>query len=225
MSFVENYLGLLEDIQSIATKCGRQLSEIRLVAVSKGHPWDEIKPVYEVGCRDFGENRWEEAFKKMEQAPNDIRWHFIGHLQKNKVRKVVGRFSLIHSVDSYELAEKIATVSQEMKLTSAILLQINIFGEQSKQGMTANECLENFEKIKNLSGLNIQGLMTMAPLSEDKGLISSGFESLRLLKERLNNDFHPLNQLPYLSMGMSQDYQIAIAQGANLLRIGSKIWG
>lgn len=218
MSAADNYKKLLEEIQLHT----QSHEPIQLVVVSKMHSWNEMEPVYQAGCRIFGENRIEKALQKMEQAPKDIQWHFIGHLQKNKVRKVVGKFTLIHSVDSYELAEKICTISSEYNLTSSILLQVNTSGELSKQGMDIEECLNNFEKLRELLSVNIQGLMTMAPLTEDNQIIAQTFRSLKNLQQKLSLTFNC--KLPYLSMGMSNDYLIAIEEGSNLLRVGTKIW-
>jgi len=216
----ESYLTLRTDIAAVAEKNGRSPAEIILVAVSKGVSWPQMQEVYAAGCRDFGENRLPEALEKMEQAPKDIRWHFIGNLQKNKVRKVIGRFAYIHSVDSLELAQKISSCSHEMNLTTHILLQVNTSGEQSKQGLTPEECIAQFDSFEKLSHIKIEGLMTMAPLTEDTKIIHDSFARLRHLRDQLSVKF----QLLQLSMGMSHDWQIAIEEGATMLRIGTAIF-
>lgn len=211
-----NYLKLLEQINSYAVKYGRNPEEITLVVISKGHPWEIVEPLEKLGCSHFGENRIQEALPKIEQAPPYLNWHFVGPLQSNKARKAVGVFSLIHSIDSYILAKKISIISGENSLTTAILLQVNTSGEQSKQGMTIEECLEKYRDFADLPHLKIEGLMTIAPNTEDQKVIGDCFSKLRVLKEKLG--------LKHLSMGMSNDFPIAIAEGATLLRIGSKIF-
>lgn len=224
MTAANHYRLLLDDIKNISLNCHRDPLDIRLIAVSKGCSWDQMKPVYDAGCRDFGENRLLEALQKMEIAPKDIRWHFIGNLQKNKVRKVVECFALIHSVDSLELAEKISQVSQELSVVTSILLQVNTSGEFSKNGFNPKDCLELFGKIVHMSALNVCGLMTMAPNINDSSIIRHTFFSLKELKESIIQKFNPGPTFTYLSMGMSHDYRIAIEEGSNLLRVGSKIW-
>ncbi|KIC75476.1 UPF0001 protein [Neochlamydia sp. TUME1] len=224
MSIRDNYRALQQEIAETAHACNRKIEDIKLIAVSKKQPWEFIFPLYQEGCRNFGENRIQEALPKIKQAPPDCYWHFIGPLQKNKVRKAVGPFVLIHSVDSLDLANKIAEVSKQLNLITAILLQVNTSQEQSKQGMTCEECYQNFNDFLSLPHLDVQGLMTMAPLTDNEKIIAKSFERLRRLKEALLKDYKPSNQLPHLSMGMSQDYKLAIREGATLLRIGSKIW-
>lgn len=211
-----NYLSIQQEIEKIAQKCGRDPATIRLIAVSKGHPWEEVQPVYAAGCRHFGESRWQEAEEKMGNAPSDIHWHFIGTLQKNKVRKVIGKFVLIHSVDSFELAKKISECSLEKGIQSSILLEINVSKEITKHGLTPEQLLLQFDQFQNLPSINIEGLMTMAPLTEDAQIIRRCFSDLRNLRDQLG--------LLHLSMGMSHDYPIAIEEGSTLLRIGTAIW-
>jgi hypothetical protein len=185
-----------------------QVGEATLVVVTKNHSIDEIMQVYNEGCRDFGENRLQEALPKIEALPKDIRWHFIGSLQRNKVNKVVENFSFIHSIDSLPLAEKIAATGKKIPC----FLEVNTSGETSKHGFTIEEC----EKLPKMEGIEIVGLMTMAPLTDDKRVIRSCFSKLRLLKEKLG--------LKFLSMGMSHDWRIALEEGATHLRIGSAIF-
>lgn len=202
----DNYKRILEEIPKNVT----------LVAVTKGQPINALLELYEAGCRDFAENRLIEAFSKMDNAPSDINWHFIGSLQKNKVAKVINRFSLIHSVDSFDLALKISQCSEAEGVFTSILLQVNVSGESSKHGFSKEDLLKDFEKLKALPSLKIEGLMTMAPLTDDNQVIESTFRGLRELKEKLN--------LNHLSMGMSHDYPIAILEGATHLRIGTALF-
>lgn len=182
--------------------------QAKLVVVSKGHPWSACIPFYEAGCRDFGESRLQEALPKIQEAPRDIRWHFIGVLQKNKVAKVVQNFALIHSVDSYELAEKISKESIGRK--AHILLQVNI---EHRHGFTPSALRESFAALKALPNLAIDGLMTMAPLTDDTASIRRTFRTVRELGLELG--------LKELSMGMSHDWPLALEEGATILRIGS----
>lgn len=181
--------------------------QAKLVIVSKTHPWSECVPFYERGARNFGENRLQDALPKIEEAPKDIDWHFIGVLQKNKVAKVVSNFALIQSVDSFELAEKISKSSQT---PTRILLQINI---QHQHGFRPDDLRDQFLRLQTLPNLSIEGLMTMAPHIDDKKILHSVFKEARLLKEEL--------KLKELSMGMSNDWQIALEEGATILRVGS----
>lgn len=212
MSAKSNYLNLIKEIPP----------KVTLVAVSKGFSWENVKPAYDAGCRNFGENRIQEALPKIEEAPKDIQWHFIGPLQLNKVRKAIGRFVLIHSVDDPKLAKKISECSLEVNLVTSILLQVNTSGEESKQGLSPTEWREAFKEVKDLPGISIRGLMTIAPLTEDKERIRSCFADLRLFRDELVDDYKI--SLPDLSMGMSHDYHLAIEEGATLLRIGSQIF-
>lgn len=183
--------------------------QAKLVAVTKGHPWPECQFLYEAGIRNFGESRIQAALPKMEEAPQDTRWHFIGSLQKNKVNKVVGKFVLIHSVDSFELAEKIDQTGP-----ANILLQVNI---HHQHGFKKDELRDVFHKLKDMKNLNIEGLMTMAPFTDDVELIRDTFRQTRVLRDELG--------LKELSMGMSHDWKIALEEGATLLRIGTALFG
>ncbi|MBA3815635.1 MAG: YggS family pyridoxal phosphate-dependent enzyme [Parachlamydiaceae bacterium] len=221
---MNNYTHIFKDIKQTALECGRDPSDIELVAVTKSVEWQYIQPLFDLGQRDFGENRIQEALEKKAIAPQGCRWHFIGSLQKNKVRKVIENFSLIHSVDSYELARKISECSQDLNLITHILLQSNTSGENSKHGYSPQMWKECFEALYVLPNISIDGLMTMAPLTEDVPCIENCFSSLRVLLEELNVLAKGKVQLRHLSMGMSYDYKIAIAEGATLLRIGSAIF-
>lgn len=219
-----NYAAIRKRVDEIAQQCGRHSQDISLVAVSKGYTGEAVWKVYEAGCRDFGESRLVEGLPKREQSPHDIRWHLIGTLQKNKVRKAIGLFSLIHSVDSFELAQKLAQCSQEISLSTSILLQVNVSGEKNKHGMQPEECLRAYEEICDLPGLQVKGLMTIAPLTEEKEVIRQCFRGLRQLRDELARRLGRGDVLHELSMGMSHDYPLAIQEGATLLRIGTAIF-
>jgi PLP dependent protein len=224
MSVENNLKVLLEKVRVAATQSGRSAEEIFVVAVSKGRTVAQIQEAYWAGCRDFGENRIKEALEKMEQTPSDIRWHFIGKLQKNKVNKAIGRFVLIHSVDSFELAQHIARVSEERGTKTAILLEANTSGEESKSGLPPEEWVKNIPSLLQLKGITVQGLMTMAPLTEEEGLIRKCFSELRLARDHLQRIAGERAELSTLSMGMTHDFPIAINEGATLIRIGTAIF-
>lgn len=215
MTCEENYKWVMEKVEKALDRSGRKAEELTLVAVSKTHPWEEVTPLYELGCRNFGENRVPEFLEKKEQAPGDIHWHFIGSLQKKKVNKVVGQAALIHSIDHLELAQKVDQRSEQLGLTTKVLIQVNTSGEISKHGLSSERCDELWEEFQALSHLDIQGLMTMAPFSSNEKEVRTCFSALRELKEQLGGE------LPHLSMGMSNDFPWAIEEGATLVRLGS----
>lgn len=205
---------VLKEINEGLKKANRKEGSAKLIVASKYFSPDQILKLYDEGQRDFGENRVQDALEKIEKLPKDIHWHFIGHLQKNKVNKILGKFDLIHSVDSLELAEKI---SQATKNPQRILLQVNTSLEKSKEGMTKKECLEKISQIENLKNIVVEGLMTMAPFTDDKELVHKTFKALFEIKNQLKKEHWKL------SMGMSQDFQIALQEGANYVRIGRRL--
>ncbi len=225
MDVANSYLKVQQTVANIARRCGRNPKEITIVAVSKTHPWEYISSAYRVGCIDFGESRVQEALPKMAEAPEDVRWHMIGNLQRNKVSKVVGKFNLIHSVENLEVARKIAVSSEEREITTSVLLEVNASGEGSKHGMRPEEWLREFEKILDWEGIEVDGLMTMAPYTEDEAIIRRCFSNLRELRDKMRDIAGEDFPFPTLSMGMSHDYHIAIEEGATVLRIGSAIFG
>lgn len=220
---MDNYRPLLAKIAEVAQACGRDPLAITLIAVSKGYPWEHVQPAYASGCRDFGESRLQEALPKISSAPLDIRWHLIGTLQKNKVRKAIGMFALIHSVDTPELAAKIDECSQEAGVVTPILLQVNTSGEATKHGLSEEQWQPHIETLLALPAVRIEGLMTMAPDVEDESVIRRCFGRLRQMRDHLSSTFDC--PFPHLSMGMSHDYRIAIEEGATLLRVGSALFG
>ncbi len=220
----DSYYKIKQHIASTALECGRNPKEITLVAVSKQFSWGHISSAYNAGCREFGENKVQEALEKMSEAPDDIHWHLIGTLQKNKVRKVIGKFALIHSVDSIELAEKISLCSEGQGVKTRILLQVNTSGEATKHGYTIDEWREVFNEVRELSNVSVEGLMTLGPFTRDKGVIRRCFRGLREFRDELCENFEEC-ELPHLSMGMTNDYPIAIEEGATLVRVGSAIFG
>ena len=220
----ERYQEIKNQIVQAAVAAGRDPLEIALIAVIKNVSWETAASLYEAGQKHFAESRMDEALIKMDKAPSDCRWHLIGTLQRNKVRKAVAKFALIHSVDSLDLAKKLSSVAEEMHVICAILLQVNTSGELSKHGFTPEECRNNFGALCALPGLSIHGLMTIAPLTEDQKLIRRSFSALRKIREELSLLALPKHPMKELSMGMSHDFALAIEEGATLLRIGTALF-
>lgn len=221
MSLEKNLNRVLEEIEKAALQVGRKGEEITLVAVSKGRTVEEIRAAYFLGMRDFGESRIQEALEKREQLPADIRWHFIGKLQKNKVQKAVGCFALIHSVDTMELATRISRISLERSVKTSLLLESNTSGEATKSGLSPEEWKRHYPELLQLHGIEIHGCMTMAPLTENEGEIRECFSRLRKLQQALQEMG---GDLQTLSMGMTHDFKIAIQEGATLVRIGTALF-
>jgi pyridoxal phosphate enzyme (YggS family) len=197
-----------------------RLSKITLVAVSKTKPIEDILELYKLGHRDFGENYVQELTEKAEKLPNDIRWHFIGHLQSNKVRSIVPFIYLIHGVDSLKLLKEIDKQAEKNKRIIDCLLQVHIAQEETKFGFDEAELLGL--ELKQFTNVRIKGLMGMASLTEDINKIRIEFKSLKTRFEKLKTQ-NP--ELSILSMGMSADYKIAIEEGSNMVRIGSLLFG
>ena len=211
------------EIASAARRAGRDPSAIRLVAVSKTHPADAVVQAAAAGQTIFGESRVQEARDKIPACPSGLDWHFIGHLQKNKVRQALPLFSFFHSIDSTALAQAIDRIAGENGKPAEGLLEVNVSGEETKHGFTPDELRKGFSALGKLPHLRIRGLMTMAPYSENPEDARPVFRALRELRDELQSAHnHPL---PELSMGMSGDYAPAIAEGATLVRIGSSIFG
>jgi hypothetical protein len=200
----------------------------RLVAVSKTQPVEKLKEAYDAGQRIFGENKVQELIAKHSQLPADIEWHMIGHLQTNKVKQLVPFVSLIHSVDSFKVLEEINKQAKKINSTVNCLLQIYIAKEESKFGFDEAELMELLSagKIAQLDSIKIIGLMGMATFTDNKEQVRAEFKSLKSLFDRLAQLDLPANmQMKEISMGMSQDYEIAIAEGSTLVRIGTSLFG
>ena len=219
----ENLAEIRGRIDQAAEAAGRRAAEVSLVAVSKTHSLEKIREAYECGQRIFGESRVQEALPKVEALPQEIVWHFIGHLQTNKIRKVINRFALFHGVDNANLAVQINRIAGELGVTASILLEVNVSGEESKFGFEPAALPAALEVLLPLTFLRIKGLMTMAPYSENPEEARPFFARLRELRDRLASDTgHPLEEL---SMGMSGDFEQGIAEGATIVRVGSAIFG
>lgn len=219
-----NYRKILEDIDLKAYQCGRSSKEITLIAVTKNQPVQFIEEVYQNGCRNFGESKVQEALPKIPLLPGNCRWHFIGHLQSNKIAKVLSPFCLIHSVDSLELARRISELSEKKQQITPILLEVNTSLEMSKHGLQENDWRASLEKLNLLSHIRVEGLMTMAPFIKDRKVIRKCFKQLYRLRDEWQSTMKDPQVFKQLSMGMSHDYSIAIEEGATMLRIGSAIF-
>jgi len=198
----------------------------RLVAVSKFKPVEDIIEAYEAGLREFGENRPQELQQKMLQLPRDIKWHFIGHLQSNKIKMIIEGVSLIHSVDSLRLAVEINRLAQTRSIVKDCLLQIHIATEESKQGFSHKELLESIPELKQLKNIRICGLMGMASYVSEEQQIRKEFRTLKNEFENIKTSHFPdCDHFCELSMGMTGDYRIAVEEGSTIVRIGSGIFG
>ena len=219
----ERYSGITERVRQEAVKAGRNPDSVRVLAVSKTFPAEDIAELYRHGCREFGENRVPELLAKAAVLPPDIRWHMIGQLQANKVRKVLPAVSMIHSVDSLSLLERLDRIAGELDRHPGFLLEVNVSGEASKSGCTPAELPGLAEQAANCKNISWQGLMTMAPQGAEEEELLSVFGSLRNLRDGLSRQYRlPLAEL---SMGMSGDYPAAVQCGATIVRIGSAVFG
>ena len=226
MSLKERLTELSTELAELATEAGRSPEEIKLIAVSKTHPSELIAEAFQAGQVRFGENRVQEASEKIERLQNPgIEWHLIGHLQKNKARFCPGRFDWIHSVDSQELLELLEKQCALQRQSIQILLQANLSQEDSKSGVSDYDNLcRLLEKAQDCQWLSCRGLMTMAAATDDANEIRRTFAQLRTWLEKLRNEF-TLTTFTELSMGMSSDYRIAIAEGATMIRLGTALFG
>ncbi|MBE7023917.1 MAG: YggS family pyridoxal phosphate-dependent enzyme [Clostridia bacterium] len=225
MSYIENNLNqVLSQINSAAESSGRNRDEVKLVAVTKTYGADLINEAIEKGVTDIGENRVQEIMEKYE-AVLPVKWHLIGHLQKNKVKYIIDKVELIHSVDSFELAKEIDKHAKKIDKVQNILLEVNVSGEESKFGIRPEECEELCCRISELENVKIQGLMTIAPFVDDKELLEEVFGGLSQLAEKVREKNIPGVSMDELSMGMTNDFSIAIGKGATMVRVGTGIFG
>ena len=222
-SIAENLECVREQIASAAAKSGRSADDIELVAITKTHPVEKVRNAIEAGQILFGESRVQEARAKIPELPSNIRLHFVGHLQKNKVRQGLPLFEMIHSVDSLPLAEDINRIAEEEGLYPRVLLEVNVAGEGSKFGFASDQLREQMEALLALPRVSIEGLMCIPPLAVESEDSRKCFVQVRELRDSLEKEFSM--NLPQLSMGMTQDFQIGIEEGATLVRVGTAIFG
>ena len=210
-------------ISTACRKAGRSEDSVRLIAVSKTFPAELILEAYNAGQLVFGESRQQEAQPKVDVLPDDIHWHFIGRVQRNKVRKILGSFGVIHAIDSLKLAQYTASVSQDLDVVPEVFLQVNVAAEESKGGFEPGVLESEMEQILAIQGVKIHGLMTVPPATSVLEDGRKWFTKLREFRDLLESKFGA--QLPNLSMGMSGDYELAIEEGATHVRVGSAIFG
>ena len=222
-SIAENLERVREQIAQAATKSGRTVDDVDLVAISKTHEAEKVREAIEAGQKLFGESKVQEARAKIPELPSNLRWHFVGHLQKNKIRHALPLFELIQSVDSLALAEDINRIAEEEGLHPRVLLEVNVAGEGSKFGLAPEKLREQMESLLAFSRLSILGLMCIPPIAEEAEASRKYFIALRELRDRLQTEFHV--DLAQLSMGMTQDYPVAVEEGATLVRVGTAIFG
>lgn len=220
-----NLRRLKQEIESAAARAGRYPQDLVLVAVSKKMPVEVISEAIQAGQFDFGENRIQEAKAKIPLVSNPVRWHMIGHLQRNKAKDAVRLFDLIQSVDSMALAREINHRAEELGKIQDILLQVNTSGEAQKSGCTVAELTGLAEGLEDLTSVRLQGLMTIGPLTANEKGIRASFRSLKTAFDQLAGTDRGADRMKYLSMGMSGDFAIALEEGANMLRIGTAIFG
>lgn len=225
MSLSDNLSEVQKRIEKAALRAGRNPDEIKLIAVSKTKPVEMIREIYTAGIRDFGENKVQEITAKGPVLPDDINWHMIGHLQRNKVKQVIDKACLIHSVDSMRLALQISEDAVKKGITVPILLEVNIAGEESKYGFTAKETAQILPDIAALPGITVKGLMTSAPFVENPEENRQYFRLMKQLCVDLKAQNIDNTDMDYLSMGMTNDFEVAVEEGATHVRVGTAIFG
>lgn len=219
----DNIQHIRNEIAKACSQSGRNESEITLIAVSKNFPSSSIREAIEAGITDFGENKAREFESKCADIGDSVTWHFIGHLQTNKVKYVVKTADIIHSVDSVKLAAEIQKQAEKAGKVQNVLIEVKTSFEESKHGLAEEENIAGLaEFVKNQPNLALRGLMTIAPFVDDEKVIRESFRSLRLLRENLSSEGY---YVPHLSMGMSGDFRIAIDEGATMIRVGTSIFG
>lgn len=221
----ENLANVEKNIEQACKNAGRSRDEVTLIAVSKTKPVEMLQEIYDENIRDFGENKVQELCSKMEQLPSDIRWHMIGHLQRNKVKYIVGKVELIHSVDTYRLAEEINIQAKKQNVIVPILVEVNIAHEESKFGISAEDAILLVEEISKLENIRIKGLMTIAPYVENPEDNRLYFRKIKQLSVDITNKNIDNVFMEILSMGMTGDYMVEIEEGATMVRVGTGIFG
>lgn len=221
----ENMKSVDEAIGGACGRAGRARDEVTLIAVSKTKPVSLLREAYDAGARDFGENRVQELLDKIPELPSDIRWHMIGHLQRNKVKYIVDKVAMIHSVDSVWLAEEISREAVKKGVFVDILIEVNVAGEESKFGAAVWEVPKMVEEIAGMPSVRIRGLMTIAPYTEDPEENRQFFRDLKKLSVDIEHKNIDNVDMSVLSMGMTGDYSVAIEEGATCVRVGTGIFG
>ncbi len=221
----ENLEQVQENIKKACQHVKRNMDEVTLIAVSKTKPVSMLMEAYECGCREFGENKVQELIDKYEIMPKDIKWHMIGHLQRNKVKYIVDKAALIHSVDSLKLAQEISKEAIKKEVQVSILIEVNVAGEDTKFGVKPEDTEKLIREIAVLPGIHIKGLMTIAPYVDAPEENRQYFEQLKQLSVDINHKNIDNVNMNVLSMGMTGDYMVAVEEGASYVRVGTGIFG
>jgi pyridoxal phosphate enzyme (YggS family) len=222
----ENIDEILKRVESAAKKVGRDPEEITVIAVSKTVSADKAREAIEGGLKNLGENRVQELTSKYIQLQDsDVKWHMIGHLQKNKVKYIIDKVEMIHSLDSLELANEINKRAKQHNITAKVLIELNIGGEESKFGISINSIYDFVKSMEQFENIIVLGLMTVAPYSEDPENIRWVFRKMKEVYNNLSKEHYKNVTMNYLSMGMTNDFEIAIEEGSNIVRIGTAIFG
>mgnify|MGYP002673498900 FL=1 len=221
----ENLQSVEENIKKACEKAGRKREDVTLIAVSKTKPVEMLQEIYDQNIRNFGENKVQEMCDKMEVLPKDIKWHMIGHLQTNKIKYIIGKTELIHSVDSLHLAQEISKQAVKHDVQTDILIEINIANEQTKFGIDAGDTIQLVREIAALPNIHIKGLMTIAPFVENPEDNRLYFRRIHQLSVDITKENIDNVNMDILSMGMTGDYMVAIEEGATMVRVGTGIFG
>lgn len=221
----ENLAKVRKNIEDACKKVGRDVSEVTLITVSKTKPLSDLRIAYEEGSRDFGENKVQELVSKIDEMPSDVKWHLIGHLQRNKVKYIAGKVAMIHSVDSYRLAEEINVQAKKNSCVIPILIEINIAGEDTKFGIKPEEAEELIREISELENVKVSGLMTIAPNVANPEENRAYFKAMKDLFVDISTKNIDNVEMKVLSMGMTNDYTVAVEEGATMIRVGTGIFG
>lgn len=225
MSLSDNLSTVKQNIQNALNKRGEtDCNKVTIVAVTKKRSVEEIDEMVSLGVTELGENRVQELLEKYDKVKGNVNWHLIGTLQKNKVKYIADKVVMIHSVESESLAGEIDKQCKKIGKVMDVLVQVNVSGEESKSGIRPEDAFDFIKKIKDYSSIRVRGLMTMAPLNEEKGKISKIFEQLYQLSVDISEKKYDNISMEYLSMGMSNDYDLAVEQGANIVRVGSALF-
>lgn len=221
----ENLAKVEATIQAACEKSARARQEVTLLAVSKTKPVEMLQEIYDAGVRDFGENKVQEICDKYGKLPSDIRWHMIGHLQRNKVKHIIDKVCMIHSVDSYRLAEEINIQAKKHHLVMPVLIEVNIADEQTKYGISKEDAMQLAQEVAHLDSLRVEGLMAVAPYVDDPEENRKYFQEIRQLAVDIQDKNIDNINMHALSIGMTGDYAVAIEEGATMVRVGTGIFG
>ncbi len=224
MSIAENLNTVRQNIYDACSKSGRDAKKIKIVAVTKRRTPEQINELVNLGITDLGENRVQELVEKYDKINGNVNWHLIGTLQKNKVKYIADKVVMIHSVESVSLAKEIDKQCAKLNRVMDVLVQVNVSGEQTKSGINPRDAFGFVQQISEFSHIRVRGLMTMAPLNAQKDEISKIFAQLYQLSVDISTKKYDNISMDYLSMGMSNDYELAVEQGANFVRIGSALF-